>query len=73
MRKTPELSIEGDRAILIVAQVYSRSAPPVGGLNTTHRFVLKHEPAESNNPLPSKNRQWRIVKSEYIRPSAQIY
>lgn len=71
--ETPNLFIEGDYATLIVAQVYARSAQSVGGLNTTHRFVLKHEPAESNNPLPSKRRQWRIIKSEYIRPSVEIY
>jgi hypothetical protein len=63
-RDTPNLSIEGDRAILAVEQSYLRTPQSPYGLSYSHRFVLEHD-VESNNRLPGSVRQWRIVKSEF--------
>jgi hypothetical protein len=63
----PELSLNGEHATLLVEQLYTKRGYR-GGLKFDHDFVLERENTGKRNA-----RQWRIVKSEFVRGRSVIY
>jgi hypothetical protein len=75
---SPDLSIDGERAVLIAGQNYVRNESSKLGLTYIHRYVLDHEdigsevptqidgPASQKAPKTRKTKQWRIITSEFM-------
>lgn len=76
--EAPGLSIVGDHATLVAAQIYTSEPSSDSGPRYNHRFFLEHQKVENKNGSSGNARPWRIVKSEFIpfngnKSSEEIY